>query len=505
MSKLPSHLSSHRLIVDSSDLTGEDGFELVPEIDVFLISYDEWIQGTHVSVGWRSGNLKKLDEAVKLAEQVAVEIAFVEEEANHRFEKGYKVDDLDRIRKGMKQNAFELVNTAFNNWAREEGAWESSRRNHMRTVTKLHNRLGKLKRELATSQRDLELNEAFKYLEELENEQAINLFQGAKVYIRGLDWDHMVDGGGDVSTIGSGIAALHQAESLIEACFGYGKLIQIPQYPHLATVLATAVPRLASQIHFVASNIPGIDVVVGLASVGAKIATIYQMSNRHSSVHTIENALPTGDAKAAVSAIKLWQQEYLREQKKQAAMMAGTASLNLAALLCPAGQPIARFASCAKAIKDTMDCITKIAKQVKEANELERYLATVKKIDGNIFKISPLVGAYYVLNASLSTISRHIVPFTSPTFQVDTEYLRRSGAIFDLLSDSEKLIAESHFELRPRDGLMFRKSEAMSNLTKLNLWAKQNTISAGKAYHNATTKIGEAADSLSEWYNKKSA
>ena len=52
---------------------------------------------------------------------------------------------------------------------------------------------------------------------------------------------------------------------------------------------------------------------------------------------------------------------------------------------------------------------------------------------------------------------------------------------------------------------MFRKSVAMSNLTKLNLWAKQNMISAGKAYHNATTKIGAAADSLSEWYNKKSA
>lgn len=122
-------------MVDSSDITGEDGFELVPQIEEFLISYEEWIQGTHVTVGWRSGTLKKLDEAIKLAEQVAVEIAFTEEEANHRFEKGYKVDDLDRIRKGMKQNAFEFVNSAFNSWAREEGAWESSRRNHMRTVT----------------------------------------------------------------------------------------------------------------------------------------------------------------------------------------------------------------------------------------------------------------------------------------------------------------------------------------------------------------------------------
>jgi hypothetical protein len=83
--------------------------------------------------------------------------------------------------------------------------------------------------------------------------------------------------------------------------------------------------------------------------------------------------LPTGDAKSAVSAIKLWQQEYLREQKKQAAMMAGMAPLNLRALLCPVGQPIARFASCAKAIIDTMDCIIqncKTSKRGKRSREL---------------------------------------------------------------------------------------------------------------------------------------
>jgi hypothetical protein len=486
-------------------VTGDNGFELVPEIEEFLISYDEWIQCTHVSVGWRSGTLKKLDEAVKLAEQIAIEIAFVEEEANHRFEKAYKINDLAQVQKGLKQNAYDIVNKAFNSWAREEGAWESSRRNHMRTITKLHNRLGKLKKELATSQRDLELTEAYKYLEELENEQAVNLFQGARVFIRGLDWDHAVDGGGHLGTLASAPGAVEQAKSLIAACFGHGKLVQIPNYSQIQNVLDAAVPTLASQINFVVSNIPGIDVAAKFASVGVKLATIYKMSNRHGSVHTIENALPTGDAKAAVSAIKIWQQEYLREEKKQAAMMAGLATLNLAAVLCPVGQPVARFAACAKSIKDTMDCIMKIANQVKQANELERYLATVTKIDGNIFKISPLVGAYYVLNASLSTISRHLVPFTSPTFQTDTEYLRRSGAIFDLLTDSEMLIAECHFELRPRDGLMFRKSENMSKLTQLNLWAKQKTVSASKFYDKAATKIGAAADSVSEWYNKKSA
>jgi hypothetical protein len=67
------------------------------------------------------------------------------------------------------------------------------------------------------------------------------------------------------------------------------------------------------------------------------------------------------------------------------------------------------------------------------------------------------------------------------------------------------LIAQSHFELRPKDGLMFRKSENMSNLTQLNLWAKQKTISASKLYNKAATKLDAAADSVSEWYNKKSA
>jgi hypothetical protein len=136
--------------------------------------------------------------------------------------------------------------------------------------------------------------------------------------------------------------------------------------------------------------------------------------------------LPTGDAKSAVSAIKLWQQEYLREQKKQAAMMAGTAAQSCG-IIMPCRTTHRTLCFVCKSDQrhhglHNQDCETS-----KEANELERYLATVTKIDGNIFKISPLVGAYYVLNASLSTISRHLVPFTSPTFQVDTEYLTAIG------------------------------------------------------------------------------
>ncbi len=45
----------------------------------------------------------------------------------------------------------------------------------------------------------------------------------------------------------------------------------------------------------------------------------------------------------------------------------------------------------------------------------------------------------------------------------------------------------------------------MSKLTQLNLWAKQKTVGASKFYDKAATKIGAAADSVSEWYNKKSA
>ncbi|MFN7874798.1 MAG: hypothetical protein ACK5PB_05740 [Pirellula sp.] len=49
------------------------------------------------------------------------------------------------------------------------------------------------------------------------------------------------------------------------------------------------------------------------------------------------------------------------------------------------------------------------------------------------------------------------------------------------------------------------KVRGHENLTQLNLWAMQKTLSANKTYNNATTKIGAAADSISEWYNKKSA
>ncbi len=216
---------------------------------------------------------------------------------------------------------------------------------------------------------------------------------------------------------------------------------------------------------------PVVDVAASVASLAKKLHDIYKITNHHRDVLHIENALPVGDAKTAVAAIKCWQSEYLREQKKQAAMIAGTAALNLTAILVPAGQPIAKFASAAKSIKETMDLLTKIFKEKREAQALQQYLSTVATIDGNIFKISPLVGAYYVLNASLSTISRHIVPFGSPTFQEDTEFLRQSGALFSLLSDSELLISESHFVMHRKDGLPLRKAENMARTTELAIWA----------------------------------
>ncbi len=212
--------STSRFKVDTSDLTGEDGFELVSDFYEIFLSYDEWMQATHLTLGVRSTELRRLDEAIKLAEQMADSITFLEDETRLRFEKGYQIDDLNRIRDGMERDAFRIVLSAFQAWAKSEGDWRNGRRNKNGAATTIFNQLDKLKRKYSSSQHEIELSQAFKHLEELENEQAVQLFQGAKVSLRGLDVDHLTNTASQGATYASGAATNLQVLKFIADCFG---------------------------------------------------------------------------------------------------------------------------------------------------------------------------------------------------------------------------------------------------------------------------------------------
>ena len=509
MTKLPSSSNSQRFVVDSSDLTGEDGFELVESVEELFMSHEEWMWGTHLTIGWRSPALLQLDEAIKIAERISVDMNFVEEEASVRFSTGIQHKNLEVIRDSMKAEAVHLVLTAFQRWAKEEGDWRNSRRNHTRRASRLHSQLAKhLGASSDADVRGLSQAKPITSLDELEKTQNAELFRGATTKFRDIDLDHAFDSNADRRALTSGFDAISKsgslAKSIIEACFGH-QSSQLQSDPKLAVILEAIIPKLASSIKIFTDALPGINVAIGFAQLTKILASIHTGSAQKQSIRTIEYALPTGDAKAAVAAIQECQQAYLREQKKQATMVATVTTLNLASLLCPGFHLPAAVAGYLKNVENMVAVVEKIAKQYHQMKAIEAYLATVTSIDSSIFKTSPLVGAYYVLNCSMSTLSRHIVPFSSPTFMEDTEYLRNSGMFYDLLSVAERIISENHFELIHSSGRPFRKSEGMSAANQAALWGSHKKRAMDRAINKAKVKFNAMIDNVSEKLNRKAA
>ncbi|MBX3440428.1 MAG: hypothetical protein KF861_23260, partial [Planctomycetaceae bacterium] len=308
------------------------------------------------------------------------------------------------------------------------------------------------------------------------SELTAELFRGAKVKVRGADLSNVMHSVSQARTITSVMSELGDARSAFEKLilphFG-ASLNQVAQDPTWAKELMKVLPGLTTQIHELVKLLPGIGVVASTVSALSKLYDVHKTDNHRSQLLHVSASIPKGDARTSLTVIKTWQDRYIQDQKLAAVLDATSAGVQLATILVPAGQPAATIFGAAKSVAQMMNVVIDLGVQYRESQALEGYLRSVRTIDADIFAVSPLVGAYYVLNVPFSVFSLHLVPFDSPTFFADTEWLRESGGMKAILSDAERLLDASKYVLISANGLPYRSREDMRLVDRVRLKASQ--------------------------------
>jgi hypothetical protein len=438
---------------------GLAGFDVLPVHQELFISHGDWMRRTRRAIGVRSAALKQLDDAILRAERLSLDIAYIDDELELLFQRGLPVIRAAEIREAMEKEAYRIVRNAFENWAKSEGDWRESRRDHEFAPTQVYIRLIDLQKKYPAFVPDSD------ELVTAGSEFTAELFRGSKVQVRGADLSNVINTTSEICSLTNAFGQLGPArkafEQLLLQHFGTPLEHLSTKDPTLARALLKVMPSLTAKIDALVKLIPGVGVATSTVSALSKLYDVHTTDQHRTHLLRVSRSIPQGDARTALGVIKSWQDRYICEQKIAAMADAGSAGMQLATILMPAGQPISTIFQAAKSLAEMMNVIVELGIQYRESRALENYLLQVPAIDTNIFAICPLVGAYYVLNVPFSVFSLHIVPFDSPTFFADTEHLRQSGEMKAVLVDAERLLDASKFILT-KNGLPFRSRESMS-------------------------------------------
>ena len=466
---------------------GDDDFVLIKEFDGLFLPYQRWMEYTHLTIGIRSPQLKNLDEAIKRAESISFEIQYLDDEVERYAQRGYPVAKAVEIKQSLEREAYWIVQKAFDAWAKSEGDWRESRRNQNGAAIMIFLRLLDYRRahsDIIADSKDI-IDAADKFVGEL--------FRGAKVQARGADLESVVNTGSQIKDVAQTLNTLGGSfkqgfETLFRHHFGAG-IQQVRQDPFWAKELSKFIPNLT---HELVKLIPAIGAGVSAGTAVWNYMKALDAESARYRVIDVSRQLPSGDAREALSAIRLWQSVDIAARRTAAAQGASAAAAQLAAIAAPViGAPIQVLTQTANAVVTLLSVLADVGMQYRESKALERYLRAADKIDHNIFAISPLVGAYYVLNVPLSAFSLHLIPFESPTFFADTEYLRESGEMKTIIMEAERLLDGSKFELVSAQGLKFRTREDMLLRISASIKAKRAATNLAAMIRKKGDKGGE--------------
>jgi hypothetical protein len=443
-----------------------DGFDIIPAQDGLFMSHGEWMRRTTLTIGMRSPQLRRLDEAILKAEKIAGDIAFFDDELDRFFHYGLPLEKAREFRAAMERDAYTIVREAFQLWAKSEGNWRGSRRSYDRAPQAIFHQLEVLQRKYP------DLNPGSDKITTAGNELTASLFRNAEVKVRGADASNVYQSAEQAMSITSAISELGAVKTafyrLIEPHFGDTLQNVAAVDPFFARELMKAVPRLTHQIKALVKMLPGVGVAASTVSALSSLYDVHQTSQRRSKLVHVARAMPKGDALTALEGIKRWQTQFIRDQKIAAAANAGVAGTQILAIVAPGAHVVATLASAANSIAEAMNVLVELGTQYRESQQLRQYLRKPDAINRDIFAICPLVGAYYVLNVPFSVFSLHLVPLDSPTFMGDTEYLRQSGAMKAVLECAESVLDVSIYIL-VKDGKPFRSRESMRTEVSIKL------------------------------------
>lgn len=463
-----------------------------PNPNTGLIYHSEWMAATYSRVYGRSTELKKIDEAIKQAEDCAASFETVSRwysdlSSERRGDSAWVALELDQK---LRSLSIVRVREAFNNWARAKGNtdWRTSNRNGDGAMTRLSEQLTYLSAKLPVSE-----SGALAFVQAERNRSIPLLFKDCKVVSYSDRLTSLADRktaasqAANLRTVyergnaaGMGAPTTSQAEALVrhigtsvdswvhEAFFGTegggGGHSLIDDF-NIREVLTQAV-------HEIKADILAITPVAGLSIASATLlkssVTLVMQSVAADDLVDLERKLDkSGDSRAAVNSVKRWQFEAIAKTTSsvvRSGVNVGTHAAAVASL--GVGIPAQLAISIANAIMALALVIGDMGMQYRRKKALERYL-NQPTLDSEIFAQSPLAAAYYLLNTPTSHIALQLVRFGAPGWMEDVERLKKDADLQLVISQSATLIDQSRYRIRKSDMAKYRETSGPGIVSKI--------------------------------------
>lgn len=448
---------------------------------MFFIPYDEWMSQTYSRIYSRSPALKKLDEALKEAEDIEAD----DEEVLKWFAYGLgPVSDSAKaaieIEKARRADAVGQVSRAFTDWVqdhtRKGQEWRASTRNSSGAVTTLHNQIAYWTRTFpSTTER-----EAIEYMTASRNKSIPALFKGVEVVIqsdlltkkddasamykavelvrnsRKLERIYQPPSGGGGASHGFMHTISTQTDRLVAEAFGgdLRSLIWDPTEHGLQAVLGHAIDSIKEEI---AALAPGVGLGAASASLVFHTAKLVIQSIAADEMVDLIQRLGEGDSRAALERVRDWQLRTIAARAAKVARAGVNVGVHSAAIAsCGIGIPAQLAVSIATAIVALAEVIGELGMQYKEKRKLTAYL-NQDSLGRDIFAQSPLAAAYYLLNTPVSHIALQIVSFGAPAWRHDVELLVQNDSLKTVAEESARLIAAARYRIRRKGAAPFRE------------------------------------------------
>lgn len=378
-----------------------------------LISYEEWMTRTALTLSRRSTELKKVDEALK--------------------KYASRQNDNDAF--------FELVHT-FDDWKASKADWSKSKRNHKSAVFQLNKELQLQPmiqshlRHMANDERDA-LKQLFAN-KKLEHKTSFlsDVESTVKTVCKTIKLDS------DIGMIRQGVVRPHQAPSigqgplttaLIRAAFG--------SEGSDAEMIA-AVGGSNFMNGFIKEAVP----VIGTLYSGYKLVDYWKNTGeRQWEKYQLEcgrGSIRAGNASSALNAVKEKIQREQNESARKAVMQTG-------AFVCKVAAPpgVGSVASALNRIGQLGETIFQIGRDYREKNAANKAMKNDFTVTADIFNVNPVLGCYYLVSCTRSNILN--VLFTDTAYDGwQSEAERMNKEIAPIIASARRCIKKSRYTIK---------------------------------------------------------
>ncbi len=369
------------------------------------MTHEEWMRGTRSSWASRNAALRMVDDALRHYT-----------DADNKL----RTKPQDNLLQLLRNTALETLNDALGAWIRSRTDYRSNRRNQGGVVEQLVAQVGANKRFSQPEQA------ALNAIRQQRDASVKRYFVGAKVVSRAAFGQH--SNVRRKSDVNAAVKALRKAKEVVDSLFedAFGVPQSAIDTAVFGDVGRTLIEALGTELtRQIAEAIPLAGTVVSLCTAIYDTGKVCQRAYEKACLVEVSAKMPVSDARSAIQACERLLDREVGAHGRSAARSAAATGAGIATVLTAgASSGVSAGVSIGNAIAALIDRLYQMGRDYIEATNANIYIRG-GTIGRDIFAVCPMLGAYYLKNASTSDIALCFVRIGGPGWMDDVEQLKK--------------------------------------------------------------------------------